>query len=613
MRFLRKTFLTVTVSLFSVVLFAFATVLFTAACSNKVSMNFETFGGTQIAAISLAAGSEYEAPDDPEKEGCVFLGWYLDKSCEGESATLPDVMPETSVTYYAKYEECPVLTLETGGGTLDGATYYVRKGTSLAETLQELVPEKDGLVFGAWLSDGEILEEDAVMPEEDLTLTAKYMAAYSVEIFLQSASNETQFDLEETASCLGWEGETVTAEIPTYLHFLFDGERSTADSLTLTAGENKICFYYTRETVTIHFTLISPAGGQTSWEMQSYYGGSVTLPVGVCTEDGYVFYGWAVGQAGAASRFAGETITLGADDLSLYGVFAKTYSDGKGSAGTLAVSEAANADGTRNARFSAEGEEGVCGADGYFTVGNIEGRIDGYGYYLLSDSGVYTGYSLAENRADEAFGVLSLDFKTGTAVYTADGVSVTGSYCYEYDGELGAYTGNYRFAEAFYFRLDGRYFLQRGEEKGVYYLYDCAAGKYDGTCALVLDGFGGAVYQTGGECIAGTYYGGGEGEWIFSSDKEEFRLMTGSSGPSFGSSSKQVSVFLIYRAEWAGSYTSADGAALTLDGYGYSGVYVTESGTEEGVFSLSGNVVTLECGGQTYVFYLDASAGTFSR
>lgn len=617
MKLLRKTFLTVTVSLFLVVLFAFATVLFAAACSDKVSLNFETFGGTKIETISMSAGSEIETPVDPEKEGYVFVGWYLDKSCEGDSILIPTVMPETSVTYYAKYEECPVLTLETDGGYLENTTFYVRKGTLLSDYLQEIIPQKQGLTFGVWLSDGEILDEDAVMPEENLTLTAKYKAAYTIEILLQSASSKTHFDVKDTRTEYDWEGETVTAEIPTYDHFYFDTEQSTAAEMTLTAGENAIRLRYMRERVDIHFTLVSPIGGSTAWDVQSFYGGSVTLPEGV-SEEGYVFYGWANGQQSAASRFAGETITLGADDVYLYGVFAKTYENGRGSGKILAVSEAVNADGTQNVRFLASGAEleGVLNTDSYFSVGAEEGKIDGRGYYLLSDAGTYSGYSLSENKADSTlYGTLTLDFLSGGAVYSLNGETYAGTYDYEYDGESARYTGNYLFlgeTETFLFRLNDGCFLREGEEKGSYYLYDCATGRYDETFILVLDGFGGVSFYSDGSVQSGLYYGGGAEEWIFSSDESSFRFMTGACGPTFGSSSKQVSVFLIYREDWAGRFTSDGGETLILDGYGYSAVYRTESGEEEGVYSIEGNVVTLKCASGTYTFIIDRSAGAFA-
>lgn len=99
MKFLRKMCSTLTTSLFVVLLLLFVTVIAAAACSNRVTMSFETFGGTKISSISVDAGKQISLPDDPEKDGFVFLGWYLDRDCTGEQQRLPDVMPSSSVTY----------------------------------------------------------------------------------------------------------------------------------------------------------------------------------------------------------------------------------------------------------------------------------------------------------------------------------------------------------------------------------------------------------------------------------------------------------------------------------------------------------------------------------
>lgn len=615
MKILRKTFLTVSVSLFSIMLFCFLTVIFAAACSDKVTMSFETFGGTKIEAISLSSGSEVTAPENPEKEGYVFVGWYLDKNCEGESTQLPDTMPSQSVTYYAKFEQYPTLTLDLNGGVLDKTVYYVKEGTNLCAFLSDIVPEKEGLAFQEWQFDGEALAEDAVMPETDVALTAQYIASYRVEVLLQSASSRTQFDVAESYDGTEREGAVVSAQIPSYDHFYFDETQSTAAERTLSAGENVIRFVFMRENVLLQYISLDGVLEET---VTSYYGGSVMLKEGACNDEEYIFFGW-MKDDGAAAYFAGEEFIMGAEDIALYAVRAKTYTDGRGSSAILAVAECENGDGTQSARLldGAKAERGLFNAaDDTFLVGDTDGRLDGRGNFLLSDSGSYAGYSLAANKADEElYGSLTLDFKTGTALLNINGETVEGSYTYLYDEELQRYTGKYTFiaqSEEVLFLIDGDHFLKEGEEKGLYYYYDCLTGEYDVQIVVMLDGFGGAVYASGGVSISGTYCGGGTDEWLLTSENGVMRLMTGVCGPAFGGNSKSVAVFLIYRADWAGSFVSGAGETLTLDGYGFSAIYRTAEGEEDGVFTVEGNTVSFKGTNAAYTFTINRGTGSFS-
>ncbi len=619
MKILRKTFLTVSVSLFAIMLFCFLTVIFAAACSDKVTMSFETFGGTKIEAISLSSGAEITAPQNPEKEGYVFVGWYLDKDCKGESATLPETMPPSSVTYYAKFEQYPSLTLEPNGGTLEKTFYYVKEGTNLTEFLSGITPKKQGLAFGEWLLGGKPIPEGTVMPETDLSLTAQYVVSYRVEVLLQSAESQTQFDVATSDEGVKAEGTELSAEIPTYEHFHLDESASTAAKIRLTAGENVIRFVFLRDEVELQYISKSPEGEDVSETVTSYYGGSVTLKEGACPDEGKVFFGWATEENGAAVSFAGDKLVLGAEDVTLYAVHARQYADGRGSEALLAVADYENGDGTQNARLWGGGQKSVGLFDSdhkTFRVGDTDGKIDEHGNFLLSDSGTYTGYSLAENRADETlYGSLTLDFASGTASLSKNGETTEGSYTYLYDETAGKYTGKYAFSSQsgeILFLLNGATFLCEGEEKGVYYCYDCLTGEYDTQTALLLDGFGGAVYVSGEDSQSGTYCGGGKDEWLITGENGVMRLMTGVCGPAFGGNSKSVDVFLIYRADWTGNFVSGNGASLTLDGYGFSAVYRTADGEEDGVFTVEGNTVSFKGTSGTYLFDVNRETGSFS-
>ena len=64
---------------------------------------FETVGGTKITSQTVHAGRTAVKPLDPEKEGFIFAGWYIDREC---SETFDFLTPiNTDTTVYAKWAE----------------------------------------------------------------------------------------------------------------------------------------------------------------------------------------------------------------------------------------------------------------------------------------------------------------------------------------------------------------------------------------------------------------------------------------------------------------------------------------------------------------------------
>lgn len=73
---------------------------------SKYTITFDSMGGSDVAAITAAAGEQVTAPADPTKDGYEFLGWF--ESSDG-GATLSETeftvayMPSKNVTVYAKW------------------------------------------------------------------------------------------------------------------------------------------------------------------------------------------------------------------------------------------------------------------------------------------------------------------------------------------------------------------------------------------------------------------------------------------------------------------------------------------------------------------------------
>lgn len=132
-------------------------------------INFETDGGTAVAAIEVEEGEFLEVPEEPTKEGYIFVGWMLDDE-------FYDFASEVSgdITLKATWKEKEpdkiyyTVTFDTVGGTpissqvLEDGKVVVRPATN---------PVKEGYDFKGW----KVADEDYTFEEpihSDITIVA---------------------------------------------------------------------------------------------------------------------------------------------------------------------------------------------------------------------------------------------------------------------------------------------------------------------------------------------------------------------------------------------------------------------------------------------------------
>ncbi len=135
----------------------------------KYKVNFETEGGTAVAAIEIEEGKIPERPQDPTREGYIFVGWMLGDELYdfttpiSGDATLKAVWKEIDPDkkYYT-------VTIDIGDGV--STSQPVEEGEiPIAPT----TPTRDGYKFMGWELNGE--PYDFTTPVEgDVTITAKW-------------------------------------------------------------------------------------------------------------------------------------------------------------------------------------------------------------------------------------------------------------------------------------------------------------------------------------------------------------------------------------------------------------------------------------------------------
>ncbi|MGD9886475.1 MAG: S8 family serine peptidase [Bacilli bacterium] len=162
-----------------------------------VTISFETFGGTVLQPIKVAAGRPFVCSQIPEKGLSVFSGWYQDRLftnpwIEGTSVA------NNNLTLYAKYTQSFYLVAFVTAGTTPNDIIVAANGTFTLPTTT-----LDQYQFVGWFLDSQYLEPYVLGPvNSDLTLYAKFekLDTYYNIIFVTSGSAISPIKLKEGES-----------------------------------------------------------------------------------------------------------------------------------------------------------------------------------------------------------------------------------------------------------------------------------------------------------------------------------------------------------------------------------------------------------------------------
>lgn len=135
----------------------------------KYKINFETEGGSSVAAIEIEEGTIPEKPKDPTRDGYIFVGWMLGDELYDFTTTV-----EGDVTLKAVWKEIDpekkyyIVTIDLGDGTTSSQPVE-EGGVPIAPT----TPSREGYNFLGWEVNGEPYNFDKPV-DGDVTVTAKW-------------------------------------------------------------------------------------------------------------------------------------------------------------------------------------------------------------------------------------------------------------------------------------------------------------------------------------------------------------------------------------------------------------------------------------------------------
>ncbi len=129
---------------------------------------------------TFSADDGIELPQDPEREGYDFLGWFSDRAGEGDEFTTESDLPDDNtdpIEVYAKWEvQKYEITYEANGGEFVGTPTNPVEATYGDALPAEPEVTREGYTHDGWVYTDEnaATYTDATMPAKDLTATAQW-------------------------------------------------------------------------------------------------------------------------------------------------------------------------------------------------------------------------------------------------------------------------------------------------------------------------------------------------------------------------------------------------------------------------------------------------------
>lgn len=169
------------------------------------TVTFNSMGGSEVKEQKVKAGEHAVKPENPTKDGVVFLGWFKSENFESEWVFDVDVV-DSDITLYAKWlvetETC-MISFNTNGGN-DIEPVSVEKGNTITGLP---TPVKDGFVFDGWFTDDACTNsfDESMVIASDMTLYAKWKSEVDdtvkkqLEDLINKANGLNKEDYSETS------------------------------------------------------------------------------------------------------------------------------------------------------------------------------------------------------------------------------------------------------------------------------------------------------------------------------------------------------------------------------------------------------------------------------
>ena len=260
---------------------------------------FDTLGGSEVAPVVASAGTAVAAPEDPTRAGYSFAGWQ---------PAMPATMPEGGAALTARWDvrRATVSFDPAGGSAVAPVAAY--PGTPLPAAKTSV---RNGYDFDGWNPP-----MPAVMPEEDMTLTAQWTGLPFTLWFYSNGGTDVE---PITQIC----GLAITPpDDPTREGYDFAGWQPAVPE-TMPPDGGTCRAQWTPHSYTVRFA--ANGGEGTMADVTFNYGEWKQLPANAFTRFEHTLRGWATAANGTVDYYDRDWVgNLAADDgamVTLYAVW----------------------------------------------------------------------------------------------------------------------------------------------------------------------------------------------------------------------------------------------------------------------------------------------------
>ncbi|BDR52280.1 hypothetical protein KIM372_01870 [Bombiscardovia nodaiensis] len=287
----------------------------------KVTVTFDSQGGSAVPAAQVYPGDRVAQPADPTKGVSIFRGWYTAPS--GGSKWVFTTAVNANMTLYAQWTDPVVVTFNPNGGTGTPSPQSIMPGGRVGTP--DATPSKGDSRFDGWFTAATggrqwVFASDTVTT--NMTLYAHWTDRLEVTFDTRGGS------LVASQRVLPGELAIRPGTDPTKGDSRFDGWFTTASGntpwafATTPVNSNVTIYAHWTDQYTVKFDL---NGGQGTIPDQRLYSGSkVTRPVNPTSGQMYVYFdGWYTASSGGRLwDFGTDTVT---SDVTIYAHWYQTY------------------------------------------------------------------------------------------------------------------------------------------------------------------------------------------------------------------------------------------------------------------------------------------------
>ncbi len=260
--------------------------------ADSCTVTFNSQGGSAVADFAGEYDGKVTAPEDPERTGYTFGGWYKEEDCTTAWNFATDTLTG-DITLYAKWTANPCMVTFNSQGGSDVSSFTGEYDGKVIEPTTP--PTRTGYTFGGWYREEGCTTAWNFSSDKltgDITLYAKWTANTYAVTFDPNGGSVTPTSKNVTYDAKYGDLPTPTHEGYTFLGWFTTldetGEQVTAESTVSITGPQTLYAHWTARPCTVTF---DSQGGSAVSPINEAYDRKVAAPTPP-TRIGYTFDGW---------------------------------------------------------------------------------------------------------------------------------------------------------------------------------------------------------------------------------------------------------------------------------------------------------------------------------